>query len=273
MPQPRRVDPRPPAGRIRYRKSVGRLSARQGEWLRQAWGEVEKFSIADNRGFQFFAGLHGFPGGYCAHHRPGRPAPLFLPWHRAYLYFFELALQDQRPGVSLPWWDWSSARSHRDGLPPLFADERVGGAANPLFDAAIAPGHPGRQRGWPERTSRNPDVPASLPSQADVEDVLARPDFYDFSEALEGLHDGVHGWTGGTMGSVAFAAYDPIFWTHHTMIDRLWRLWQQRHGRGGPSVEDYDKALPPFPMTVRETLDVQRLGYDYAVSTTHVETP
>ena len=34
--------------------------------------------------------------------------PLFLPWHRAYLYFFELALQDQDPAhaVTLPWWDW-----------------------------------------------------------------------------------------------------------------------------------------------------------------------
>ena len=31
------------------------------------------------------------------------------------------------------------------------------------------------------------------------------------------------------MGTIAFAAYDPIFWAHHTMIDRLWRLWHQKH--------------------------------------------
>ena len=30
-----------------------------------------------------------------------------------------------------------------------------------------------------------------------------------------------------------------------------------------------DRALPPFSMTVRQTLDVSRLGYDYASSTTH----
>jgi tyrosinase len=31
------------------------------------------------------------------------------------------------------------------------------------------------------------------------------------------------------MSLVPFAAFDPIFWAHHTMVDRLWRLWQLRH--------------------------------------------
>ena len=39
----------------------------------------------------------------------------------------------------------------------------------------------------------------------------------------------MHIWVGGHMGQIPFAAYDPIFWAHHTMIDRLWRLWQLRH--------------------------------------------
>jgi tyrosinase len=175
--------------------------------------------------------------------------------------------------VSVPWWDWSSAAAHRDGVPRLFAEEQVDGQPNPLHSADIAPGHPGRLPGWPPRTLRNPDVPARLPDRRAVEDALGREDFYDFSETLENIHDRVHGWCGGTMGSVAFAAYDPIFWAHHTMVDRLWRLWQQRHGRWGPSPEDYGKALAPFPMTVEQTLDVQRLGFDYSVATTHIDTP
>lgn len=51
------------------------------------------------------------------------------------------------------------------------------------------------------------------------------------------------------------------------MVDRLWRLWQIRHGTPGPPAEIFGQALGPFPMTVAQTLDVTLLGYDYASST------
>ena len=69
------------------------------------------------------------------------------------------------------------------------------------------------------------------------------------------------------MGKIPFAAYDPIFWAHHTMIDRLWRIWQLQHPGADPDASLLDQALPPFRMTVRQTLDVAALGYDYASST------
>jgi hypothetical protein len=37
------------------------------------------------------------------------------------------------------------------------------------------------------------------------------------------------------MGVVGTAAFDPIFWSHHAMIDRLWWLWQARNGNGNIS--------------------------------------
>ena len=67
------------------------------------------------------------------------------------------------------------------------------------------------------------------------------------------------------MSQVAAAAYDPIFWSHHAMVDRLWQMWQGRHPGESPPREILDKALPPFGMTVRETLSVPALGYDYAI--------
>ena len=57
--------------------------------------------------------------------------PLFLPWHRAYLYFFELSLKRFAPTVTLPWWDWTSTTSHRRGLPSAYVTAQVGGAAIP----------------------------------------------------------------------------------------------------------------------------------------------
>jgi tyrosinase len=57
------------------------------------------------------------------------------------------------------------------------------------------------------------------------------------------------------------------------MIDRLWRLWQLRHPGSLPPASILDEALPPFRMTVRQTLSVTALGYDYAVASSSTQTP
>jgi tyrosinase len=48
------------------------------------------------------------------------------------------------------------------------------------------------------------------------------------------------------------------------MIDRLWRLWQLRHPTAVLPDNLLNEALPPFNVTVRQTLSVTALGYDYA---------
>ena len=75
----------------------------------------------------------------------------------------------------------------------------------------------------------------------------------------------MHVWVGGTMGLIPVAAFDPIFWAHHTMIDRLWYLWQLTHP--GP-IRTPTCSTPHWPrsMTVRETLDVTTLGYSYSAA-------
>jgi hypothetical protein len=55
------------------------------------------------------------------------------------------------------------------------------------------------------------------------------------------------------------------------MIDRVWRLWQLRHPHAGPPAALLNQALPPFAMTVVQTLDTNSLGYDYAGSTAAVK--
>jgi tyrosinase len=220
--------------------------------------------IADDRGFQYWAGIHGLPLPIsCTHH-----SELFLPWHRAYLYLFEKALQDQVPGVTLPWWDWTD---HSEGVPAIYAKPRAANKRNPLFDSPIQP--TGRERPSQKRTVRAADPPERLPTAEEVGAVLGNRDFLTFQTQLESIHDGVHVWTGGTMQSIATAAYDPVFWAHHCMIDRLWYLWQLRHSTSGVPARLLDRALAPFPMTVRDTLDVTALGYDYAASTAAAKGP
>jgi tyrosinase len=97
--------------------------------------------------------------------------------------------------------------------------------------------------------------------------VLELRDFGDFSAQVEQLHNDVHVWVGGHMGQIPYAAFDPIFWAHHCMIDRLWYLWQLRHPGATLPASLLNRALAPFPLTVRDTLDITQLGYDYAAST------
>ena len=43
-------------------------------------------------------------------------------------------------------------------------------------------------------------------------------------------HNSVHSTVGGNMGSLASAALDPVFWLHHSNIDRLWSVWLGMQG-------------------------------------------
>ena len=219
-------------------------------------------AIADERGYEHWAGIHGLPLPIYCHHGD----LFFLPWHRAYLYFMEQYLLDQEPAVSLPWWDWTDQL----GIPPAYSDPALAdGTPNPLASAPVTgiPDAQFTQDGVPRvtQTYRRPKHPAALPSPDLVEQILQLPTFDDFSTQLEGqVHNLVHWWTGGTMSMVPLAAYDPVFWAHHCMIDRLWALWQLRHPGADPDPGMLNAALAPFPMTVAQTLDITSLGYQYA---------
>jgi len=183
-------------GDVVLRKSVWALDEEEVAALREAFGRSQ--ALSDSRGYGHFASLHGFPDpGYCEHRNQ-----LFLPWHRAYLYFFEQSLQDLVPGVALPWWDWTEAAE----LSPLLAEERdPAGEPNPLFSAAIVAAGGYREPGWPERTSRDPGVQGRLPTTEDVDAVEAAADFDDLTFRLEQVHNAVHMWVGGEMTDQRFA--------------------------------------------------------------------
>jgi tyrosinase len=256
---------------LRYRRRLARLSAGQLASLRDGFAAVK--AISDDRGYNYFAGIHGLPlpiGCQIAH-----GTPYFLPWHRAYLYSFERAIRDRVAAANLTWWAWGTMRPGQNpGIPTAFAQRQAGRKQNPLYDAPVD--RLARQQAAaqgvqvPARTWRRPNAPGvrPLPTREEIRRTLLINDFLDFSAQLEELHGRVHVWVGGTMRDISFAAFDPIFWAHHTMIDRLWRLWQLRHPNARPPASILDDPLPPFQQfTVRRTLDVTQLGYDYAETT------
>ena len=68
----------------------------------------------------------------------------------------------------------------------------------------------------------------------------------------------------GDMFSNLTASYDPIFWSVHVNVDRLWWEWQQRRPDSHPA--DLDAVLTPWSYTTRDTLDIHRFGYEYVKS-------
>jgi tyrosinase len=257
---------------IKHRKNVNYLTGDEVDALLEAYRAFQ--ARRDSKGYGWHAGVHGLPQQKCQHHRRGLPAPLFLPWHRAYLHRFELALQEagRDQSVTLPWWDWSSDEALENHIPERFARPRIDARGNPLAGAAITgiprdmvpPGQT-----LPRRTERVADPAERLPPTAeDYNRAVAAANFHEFSELIEGIHDGIHGWVGGTMGLIEYAAFDPLFWSHHAMIDRLWWIWQQKNpATGGPDDRLREVGLDPFaPLTVQGTLNANSLGYDYALA-------
>lgn len=258
------------------RKSIATLGAAELTDFRDAFAAV--YDLHDDRGWAYHAGLHGLPlPGYCQH-----GTLQFLPWHRAYLYFFELALTDalrrargdQALTVSLPWWDWTSAAAHADGLPAGYLAD-PGGGSNPLvagpvtlsddYLELIRENLPGAiTDGQDPVTVRDPDVPDELPRTGTVARALRATTFSEFSALAESIHNGVHGWVGGAMSVVPIASYDPVFWAHHAMIDRLWYLWQISPHGTSPGADLLGQVLAPWPVTVSKVLDISTLGYEYA---------
>lgn len=259
---------RPPAvtAAVKLRLNAAHMTADQVTAYRNAVQAMQ--GQADNRGWQYYAGWHGIPQGWCEH-----GTPLFLPWHRSYLYHLELALQSHDASVTIPWWDWIGDA----GIPQAFEGDP---SSNPLAGGPIAPIGGGGEDGIPTETSRDPGAAAqqdpgvlSPPLQERYDWLMAPTDFLEFSRRAESLHNNMHVWTGGTMGEIPTAAFDPLFFSHHAMVDRLWRIWQVAHPGGSPPASMLGDSLragtrPIF--TVGDVLDVQALGYDYAASSASV---
>lgn len=207
------------------------------------------------------AGFHGGPPTtYCRHGAPG-----FFTWHRAYLLAFEDALRKQRCDVTLPYWNWSSGPT--TGVPepcrlPTYVNRSGATVANPLYSGPRPGGG---------QTARRADIDTTTYGDlaATAQSATTAATFSSFQSQINGVHGAVHGRTGGDMGAVPTAGFDPIFYLHHANIDRLWAEWQVAHPGPLPPDEaalDLTPFTRPFTTSWQKGADVvsvAALGYGY----------
>lgn len=170
--------------------------------------------------------------------------PRFLPWHRIYLLRMEALLKTVDPTVCIPYWKSSEEQAFPSWLLGF----------TPTVNLI----------GGPHNVNRNIGAFAILPNAAAVAAAMANGTFTPFAQAAEGVHNSVHVWVGGTMGSITTAPADPVFWMHHAEIDRIWAEWQSTNPGQNPTLAGAAAIMDPWTETEVDTRDITALGYTYA---------
>ncbi|NER13994.1 T9SS type A sorting domain-containing protein [Leptobacterium flavescens] len=132
---------------------------------------------------------------------------IFLAWHRRQMFEMEQAMQDINPRISLAYWDSSVDQSIND---PIWDQDFLG-----QFNAD-----------W--NLNRNLGGNGALPTPQEVTTVQSNTDFLTYSNAFERgtPHAGAHRWVGGVM-PTSVSPRDPIFYFHHSFVDKLWQEWEE----------------------------------------------
>lgn len=77
--------------------------------------------------------------------------------------------------------------------------------------------------------------------------VLEQTDYCDFEVQFEVTHNAIHYLVGGhqsySLSSLHYSSYDPIFFTHHTFVDKIWAVWQELQKRRGLPYDRADCAV------------------------------
>jgi polyphenol oxidase len=253
-----------PALPMRVRKSAFDLSVDEVARFKAAVAALRKLSQddpLDPRGWLNQAHVHCW---YCGGPQGDSGVEIhgswnFMPWHRAYLYFFEriLAKLIGDDTFALPYWDWDTVRIDQAGrmtlphaaLPLPYIHPN--GRSNPLHDEL-------RLAGASERIPAGfvgPTIMTPIMQNTISELFFGSPPPFDPNTSVAGMvefgpHGVVHLWVGdplmrdeiGTsdMGVLSTAAQDPIFFAHHANIDFIWVRWlAQGGGRANPASPDW----------------------------------
>ena len=148
-------------------------------------------------------------------HQCHKTESLFFLWHRAYVAAVEKLMQDaiHDPTFRLPYWNWYADPS----LPEAFRNE------------FLDPRHRQKNSLYIANRTVNRGDPIWTPQ------IITDYDSDDFESFQGQLNDNEHGMihvfvgTPTNMGSIFYAARDPIFYLHHAYIDRLLMVWLKKN--------------------------------------------
>ncbi|WP_291285993.1 tyrosinase family protein [Flavobacterium sp.] len=191
----------------------------------------------------------------CTHNGTQNANLNFLLWHRMYIWFLEKMVREfsGKDDFALPYWNYGSPEESQNVMAAKLRDQ-----SGSLYTAA--------------RYSILNNGKAILPDQVKqiqlaLNELKTNPSFAGsagFSKNLEGApHGYMHNLIGGgyaqpsetyfneiyqkqysgLMANVPSAGFDPVFWLHHSMVDRIWESWDASVYGQRPTLEQL-KANP-----------------------------
>jgi hypothetical protein len=285
---------------VPLRKSINQLTPAELASLRKgiaqmiAWNSAPRGSANFKRSLRYWANMHAFIGINCSPNSginnqgmsglsiQSKQTPdenstwctcqhgtiQFLTWHRMYLYYFEKVLQAAAgdPNLRLPYWDYETdghiPAAYRS---PTYVNGNGQTVANPLFISN-------------RQAALNNGSATLSPAVVSTAGAMPATSYSPFNSALEQTpHGSVHCATGvnscptGYMGYVPSAGNDPIFYSHHANIDRLYECWvkvapAQRLPSGAmlnATFNFIDGAGNLVNRKVADMVTTQQLGYNY----------
>ncbi|XP_022927080.1 polyphenol oxidase, chloroplastic-like [Cucurbita moschata] len=300
-PSPSIVDFRPPApGKLRVRPAAHLVDQSYIDKYKRAVELMKGLPEDDPRSFMQQANVHcaycnggydqvGFPVEVQVHN-----SWLFFPFHRYYLYFYEKILGELigDPTLALPFWNYDAPGGMRmpamyadhnsslydqlrnqNHLPPTLIDLDFDGVDPTIGDDALIKSN---LRIMYRQMVSNSVTPKLFFGSAYVAGDEPSPG----GGSVENIpHNTVHTWCGDNkkpnlenMGNFYSAARDPIFYSHHSNVDRMWSVWKTLGGRRqdlqnpewlNASFIFYNEKAQAVRVRVRDCLDTKKLGYVY----------
>ncbi|KAL4313369.1 hypothetical protein GQ457_01G042340 [Hibiscus cannabinus] len=298
------IDFKPPSfSKIRYRPAAHLVDRHYLDKFTRAMELMKGLPEDDPRNFMQQANVHcAYCNGAYDNSALGIPNQelqvhfswLFFPFHRLYLYFYERILGKliDDPDFAMPFWNWDSP----DGMliPEIYVDPN-----SPLYDEKRNVNHQPPNMvdldfaGEEEELSKSDLIKSnlSLMYRQMVRNRTATL-FHGFAYragdkpspgqgAIENNpHTAIHRWVGDQrqpykedMGNFYSAGRDPLFYAHHSNIDRLWNIWKSLPGKKRCDFPDtdwldssflfYDENADLVRVKVRDALETTTLGYDY----------
>ncbi|GFQ89315.1 hypothetical protein TNCT_363871, partial [Trichonephila clavata] len=163
---------------------------------------------------------------YVTHVMHANSPQYFLFWNRNFLRTMERHLQEYNCSTMIPYFDFTLDAGNLSSSVVWRPD---------FFGSALSNGiscqkHfiPKSNMSWTPCIKRDIKSDSNPPTMIDVALALSKPDFYEFTSALQGISNYMHSFIGGEMETIN-GPHDPIFYSLHAFIDSLFWKWEQRH--------------------------------------------
>jgi tyrosinase len=174
----------------------------------------------------------------------------FFPWHREFVQIYEnLIRKDCGYAGPLPWWD-ETLDAGKFSKSPIFSSSTFGSLSlGPDTPKCVTNGaFAGRKFGIDDTclARAGDDKHSTNITEAYITLCNAATNFHDFAECNErGVHNLGHESVGATLRSSSTAPLEPLFFLHHTFVDRIWWRWQNKNPARFSTISGC--TIPVFP--------------------------